>query len=225
MAAPDSVAAPDGAADQDVVVAADMAVTIAFELYDERSECVESVTSANPIVYVHGYAQLLPGLEAALEGCEAGECFTVEVPPEEAFGVRNEQATLEIDRHDFPGGETVVVGDEVIAERGDGAEALHRVVAVDADTIMVDLNHPLAGQRIQFAVEVCEVRPATDEELDAARADIDDRIDSAGAIVYESDPNGTASYPRWSLGMPDPSESAPLVQLRRNPSSDEESHE
>jgi len=79
----------------------------------------------------------------------------------------------------------------------------------------------LAGQRLQFAVEICDVRPATDQELDAARAEIDERIDSSVTIVYESDPDGAASYPRWSLGVPDVSESAPqnpdqLVPLRRH---------
>lgn len=205
-------------------IAPDTVVAIAFELYGEQGELIESVSHHQPTTYVHGYAQLLPGLEAALEGCAAGDAFELELEPAAAYGERNEAARLEIDRADFPGGEAAEVGSEVLARADDGHEAVHRVVHVDADTIVVDLNHPLAGQRLRYAIEVCAVRAATEEEIAAAQAEINERIDSASGIVYESDRNGEASYPRWSLGLPEPPQQ--LVQLRNKPSPiDEDSHE
>jgi FKBP-type peptidyl-prolyl cis-trans isomerase SlyD len=143
---------------------------------------------ADPLCYVHGYGEVLPGLEAGLAGAEVGEERALSLPPEEAFGERDPEAELEIDRHDFPGGETVAVGDEIIAEGPDGVEAVHHITGVTDNAILVDLNHPLAGQRVRFEALVCSIRAATDAELDAAQARADDRIVYASSIVYGSQP-------------------------------------
>lgn len=185
------------------VVAPDMQVAIAYRLFDAEGRQVDAVGSDEPLRYIHGYAQIIPGLEAGLEGARAGERRTLELAPDLAFGGRDEGALLEIERGDFPGAEAVAIGDEVIAEAPDGAEVGYRVVAVTPEAIVVDRNHPLAGQTVRFEVEVLAVRPASDDELDAARADADERVVYESTIVYGSEPPGGGH------AAPD------LVQLRR----------
>ncbi len=165
-----------------------MVVALAYRLCDEAGRVVDTVTADEPLRYVHGYAQILPGLEAGLEGAAAGERRTLRCPPDEAFGERADDNLLEIDRDDFPGGEQAAVGDEIVATSPDGVEVTHVVVEVSAESVWVDLNHPLAGQTVTFEVEVCEVRPATDEELDAAQRDADELIVGGATIVYGSEP-------------------------------------
>jgi FKBP-type peptidyl-prolyl cis-trans isomerase SlyD len=152
---------------------------------------------------VHGYAHLIPGLEAGLEGARRGERRTLELAPEEAFGERVAGAVLEVDRHDFPAGAGLAVGDDVEAEGPGGARATHRVLAITGDAIVLDLNHPLAGQRVRFEVDVLAVRPATDDQIERAHREAEQRIAHARGIVYEG------------LGGAPPE--APLIQLGRKP--------
>lgn len=192
------------------VVAPDMLVSVAYRLYDEHGSEVDAVGRDEPLGYVHGYAQIVPGLEAGLEGARPGERRSIVAPPDMAFGERDEGALLEIDPRDFPGAAQAAVGDEVIAEAADGTEVAFRIIAVGPDRILVDRNHPLAGQSVRFEAEVVAVRPASDEELDAAQADVDERVVYQSTIVYGSEPSGggeTAAPPG-------------LVQLRPKPSAE-----
>lgn len=197
----------------------DALVTVTYRLFDEAGELVDEL--AEPLGFVMGCAQVLPALERGLTGARAGERRTIEAAPEEAFGERDEEAVLEVDRQDFPGGDVARVGDEIMATRPDGVEVAHEVVEVTDEAVLVDLNHPLAGQRVRFEVTVVEVRPATDDELDAAQAAVDELVVGAGAIVYASPPGegfneGDAPSPRGQSRDD-------LVQLRRpSRTSDEE---
>lgn len=182
-----------------------MLVSVAFRLYDEAGALVDEVTDSEPVVYVHGYAQLIPGLEAGIEGAAPGESRTVVVAPDEAFGARDPEALLEIDPNDFPEADGAEVGSEIVATGPNGIESVHRIVEIDEDAIIVDLNHPLAGQTVRFEARVCDVRAATDEELDAATADVGERIAHDGMVVYGSQSIDSATGPNIS---------APLVQLR-----------
>jgi FKBP-type peptidyl-prolyl cis-trans isomerase SlyD len=153
-----------------------MFVSVAFRLYDAGGDLLDEVTAEEPLAYVHGYAQIVPGLEKARLGAEAGEELSIVVLPEDAFGAHDPDALLEIDPNDFPEAAAAAVGGEVVATGPDGVEAVHRIVEVAEDAIIVDLNHPLAGETIRFEALVCSVRPATDEELDAAQAEMGERI-------------------------------------------------
>lgn len=183
-----------------------MHVSLAFRLYDGGGDLLDEVTADEPLTYVHGYAQVLPGLEAGLEGAAAGQERSIVLFPEDAFGEHDPEAMLEIDRNDFPEAEQAEVGGEIVATGPDGTEAVHRILSVTDDAIIVDLNHPYAGEILRFEVTVCAVREATDEELEGAHADVDDRI----AMVYgsQSDDLGDPSPPH--PGVPNES----LVQIR-----------
>ncbi len=183
-------------------VAPDTVVTLAYRLFDEGEVMVDEVSTTEPIEYVHGYAQILPGLDQALEGMTAGESARAAMPPALAFGERADEAMLEIDRQEFPGGADVQVGDEVVFTGPDGVEVTMPVVAMGDSVLMVDLNHPLAGQTVRFDLDVLAVRLATDEEIDAMQAEMDERIANERGIVYDSD-------------LPGGEPTGSLVQLRR----------
>jgi FKBP-type peptidyl-prolyl cis-trans isomerase SlyD len=123
--------------------------------------------------FVFGFGELLPALELALEGVPEGGRKLVTLAPEDAFGKRDPKALLEVLRDEFP--PDVAEGDTFDAEEDDGPEApgglvLLRVLEVTPETVILDRNHPLAGQRVRFDTEVLEVRPAEEAEISAAEA-------------------------------------------------------
>jgi FKBP-type peptidyl-prolyl cis-trans isomerase SlyD len=127
--------------------------------------------------FVFGYGALLPAVEQALEGLEAGAKKSGLLKPEDAFGKREPQAVLEVLRDEFP--EDVAEGDVFEADEAEGPDApggpvVLRVLEVKSDSVILDRNHPLAGQKVRFDVEVVEVRPATDAEISAAEDALDD---------------------------------------------------
>lgn len=163
-------------------IATDTVVTLSYVLFDERGEAVDQATAAEPLVYVHGYAQIVPGLERALEGLRAGEQREIIVKPEEAFGEREEAGVFEVDKADFPDPNSVEVGDEFIAQGPDGEPMALRVVDVLPDSFRVDMNHPLAGQTVRFQVQVSDVRAASEEEIAQAQAELEERIEEAESM-------------------------------------------
>jgi FKBP-type peptidyl-prolyl cis-trans isomerase SlyD len=156
-----------------LAIAPDTVVTLSYVLLDSRGETVDRVSREEPLTYVHGYAQIVPGLERQIEGLHAGDKGSFEVDADEAFGERDEDAVFAVDRGDFPDADKVEVGDEFLAEGPDGEPIAMRVVEVRPDELVVDTNHPLAGQKIRFEVEVAAVRPASEEEISAAQAELE----------------------------------------------------
>jgi len=173
-------------------------VVLDYSLRDDEGHLLDAsdAKGGEPIVYIHGYGMLVPGLEAALVGLRVGAEKKVTVPPEEGFGDRDEELVLEVDREDFPDPANVALGDELVAESPEGDEAVLRVVEIKGDTIVVDANHPLAGVTLHYAVKVREVREATHEEVLEAAGEFD-------AAGYDDGGEGGADAPE-----------PPLVQLR-----------
>jgi FKBP-type peptidyl-prolyl cis-trans isomerase SlyD len=159
-----------------LAIAPDTVVTLSYVLFDEHGEAVDRVSQAEPLRYVHGYAQLVPGLERQIEGLKAGERGVFTVPADEAFGERDDDAVFEVDKTDFPDAGEVVVGDEFMAEGPDGEPVAMRVLEVRDDAFVVDTNHPLAGQSVRFEVEVGSVRAAREDEIAAAQAELEQVI-------------------------------------------------
>lgn len=148
-------------------------VVLEYTLKDDDGEVLDTsdMEDGEPIVYVHGYGMLVPGLEAALEGLKVGTEKQIVVEPAEGFGDHDEDLVLEVDRGDFPDPKKVTEGDEFIAESPDGDELAMRVIEVKDDTVVVDANHPLAGRTLHYAVKVREIRAASEEEIaEAAEA-------------------------------------------------------
>lgn len=188
-----------------IAVGPDTLVTLSYVLFDERGEAVESATPEEPLEYIHGYAQIVPGLESALEGMKAGERRSIVVPPEEAFGARDEAGVFDVDKEDFPNSAEVVAGDEFLAQSPEGEPMTMRIVEVRADAFVVDTNHPLAGQRVRFEVEVSSVREASEDEIATAEAELEEQLDDEHACC-DHDHDGEHTHDH---GEP------PLVQLAK----------
>src|SRR5450432_3654922 len=137
---------------------------LGYEVFDAEGELVE--TGESELCCLIGYGVLFPALEDKLEGLAQGSSRTVMLKPEQAFGLRNPEAQVEVERSDFP--EDVAAGDCYEAEDDGGRPVLLQVLDVTDEGVLVDSNHPLAGQILRFEVQAREVRPATDEELEQA---------------------------------------------------------
>ncbi len=152
-------------------VGPEMWVRVRVAIHDAEGEAVEDEPSEAGFVF--GYGAVLPALELALEGVPQGARKVVTLKPEEAFGKRDPKAVLEVLRDEFP--EDVAEGDVFDADEDDdalapGGPVVLRVLEVTPDSVILDRNHPLAGQKVRFDVEVLEVRPADDSEILAAEA-------------------------------------------------------
>lgn len=150
-------------------------VVLDYTLRDEDGDVIDASDDgregSEPISYVHGYGMIVPGLEKALVGLKAGDSKEVVVKPEEGYGDRDEELIVEVDRSEMPRPDKVQVGDEIVAESPEGDEAALRVIDIDGDTVVLDGNHPLAGETLRYSVIIREVRTASDKELqDAAKA-------------------------------------------------------
>jgi FKBP-type peptidyl-prolyl cis-trans isomerase SlyD len=138
-------------------------VTLDYTLTDEAGEVLDSSKGQEPLVYLHGAGNIIPGLEAALEGKEEGAALQVKIAPDDGYGERDEELVKEIPRDRFPPGE-VEVGMTFHAEGPQGSRIV-TVVEVSPESVTVDANHPLAGVTLAFDVKVLAVRDATLEEL------------------------------------------------------------
>jgi FKBP-type peptidyl-prolyl cis-trans isomerase SlyD len=175
-------------------------VVVDYTLRTEDGTVLDSSTAegGEPLAYIHGYGMIVPGLEKALTGLEVGVSSEITVPPDEGYGASDDELVMEVDRSELPRPNTVEVGDELTLESEEGEEALVRVVEVTGDSVVLDGNHPLAGMTLCYSIVVREVRPATEEEIGQAAAELDE---ARGA---PSEADGAAGGGR-------------LVQLRRGP--------
>ncbi|HZN54155.1 MAG TPA: peptidylprolyl isomerase [Candidatus Polarisedimenticolaceae bacterium] len=139
-------------------------VRMHYTLRDERGATVESSVGHEPLAYLHGYGQIIPGLERALDGSEAGLRTSFTIPPKDAYGEKDPAAVIRAPREDFPDHITLEPGAELQADTPDGPVTF-TVVSVDERHAVLDGNHPLAGQTLTFDVEVVDVRAATAEEV------------------------------------------------------------
>jgi FKBP-type peptidyl-prolyl cis-trans isomerase SlyD len=149
-------------------------VALEYKVYDEDGDEVEATEADEPLTYIHGFEQIVPGLEKALTGLSQGDTKVIALAMEDAYGPHDEDGILELSRGDFPDPDSIEVGDELELEGDDGDVLLAHIVEIEGDTIVVDANHPLAGQNIRYEVKVVEVREATADELEMAQAEAHD---------------------------------------------------
>lgn len=145
-------------------IAKDSIVAIEYTIRNQEGTVVDTSSGRQPLVYMHGRRQIVPGVETALSGLEAGTNIEVFVAPGDAYGERDPSAILVMPRTAFPDGEELSPGTMFRAFRPDGRPLIFSVVEADGEMVVVDANHPLAGQTLHVKVEVLSVRAATDEE-------------------------------------------------------------
>ena len=143
----------------------DKFVEIHYTLTDDDGNQLDSSVGRSPLGYVQGNGMLISGLEAQLEGKEAGDKFKAVVEAKDAYGEYNQMLVGQVPRSQFDEGIDIQVGMTFQASADDGSVFLVRIIDVNDDTVTIDGNHELAGKRLTFDVEVVNVRESTDADF------------------------------------------------------------
>ncbi|MDH5445426.1 MAG: peptidylprolyl isomerase [Gammaproteobacteria bacterium] len=144
----------------------DKVVLINYTLKNDDGEVIDSSEGNDPLAYLHGAENIIPGLEKALEGKAMGDSVSVTVPPEEGYGTFDEGKVQAVPKDMFEDAGEVAVGSQYHAAGPDGGYITITVTEIGDDTVTVDANHPLAGENLSFDVEIVEIREASAEELE-----------------------------------------------------------
>lgn len=140
-------------------------VDIHYTLKNDEGQVMDSSEGRDPLSYLHGANNLIPGLEKELEGKATGATFQTSIPPSEAYGESNPEMVQTINKEMFQGVENIEPGMAFTAQGPQGQQQVV-VTKVDGDEVTVDANHPMAGKTLHFDVEVVNVREATEEEIE-----------------------------------------------------------
>lgn len=149
-----------------MLIARNKVVRFDYTLTDDSQQVIDSSQGNEPLTYLHGSRNIIPGLEQALEGKKAGESLNVRVAPAEAYGERDDSLTQSVPREMFEDNQQIEVGMQFHSADPEGNTTVVTVVNVTEESVTVDANHPLAGVPLNFAVTIVEVRDATPEELE-----------------------------------------------------------
>lgn len=150
----------------EAVVGTNKVIGLIYTLKDTDGELIEERASDDPLMFIQGADQLLPGVEKAIAGQKVGYKTEVRLTAAEAYGDYDDSLVAEVDRGDFPKEMEIQVGMKFETEGPDGEMLLVEVVEIEGETIVVDGNHPLAGVDLHFILEVKSVREATEEEIE-----------------------------------------------------------
>ena len=140
-------------------------VTLHYTLKNNEGTVIDQSEDGS-FLYLHGAMNIIPGLENALAGKEAGDEISVKVSPEEGYGEKDEARVQEVPKDMFDGADNIEVGVQFHAQGPDGAAIVVTVVEVKDDAVVVDGNHALAGMELNFEVKIVDVRDATEEEIE-----------------------------------------------------------
>jgi FKBP-type peptidyl-prolyl cis-trans isomerase SlyD len=142
----------------------DRVVRFHYTVSEQGSEPLESSTEREPLAILAGHGNIIPGLEKAMDGHEAGDRFGVDVATAEAYGEKREGLLQRVPKKHF-GGQRLEPGMQVVLNTNFGPRAV-TIEKIGMSVVDVDLNHPMAGKDLHFDIEVVEVREATAEELE-----------------------------------------------------------
>ncbi|MBI4609281.1 MAG: peptidylprolyl isomerase [Candidatus Rokubacteria bacterium] len=141
------------------VIESGSTVQLEYTLKDDAGTVLDSNKGRGPLTFVQGQQQIVPGLEKALNGMQAGDEKQVTVKPEEGYGALDPSAQAEVPKQMLPA-DALTVGTQLVARSRTGETMLVRVKEVKDATVIIDLNHPLAGKTLYFDVKVLGVEPA-----------------------------------------------------------------
>ena len=145
-------------------IARDSVVTIHYTLKDDAGEVIDSSASGEPLAYLHGRGNIVPGLEKELTGRDVGDKVSVKVPPAEGYGEYDKDLVQSVPRRALRGIKDVRPGMHLHAQTEQGPRTV-TVTRVAGDMVTLDGNHPLAGKNLNFDIQIEDVRQATEEEL------------------------------------------------------------
>lgn len=145
-------------------VANDLVIAINYTLTNAAGEVLDQSDEGQPMEYLHGAENIIPGLENALTGKAAGDKIQVTIQPEDAYGAHEAEMVQQVPSEMFQGVDKVEPGMAFQSAGPDGQPMMITVTAVEDEMVTIDGNHPLAGQVLNFDVEIASVREATDDE-------------------------------------------------------------
>jgi FKBP-type peptidyl-prolyl cis-trans isomerase SlyD len=146
------------------IVADDVVVSIDYSLTVD-GEVIDSTEGDEPLQFLQGHQNIIPGLERELAGMKIGDAKQVTVSPAEAYGDVDPENVIDVPRDEFPEEIPMEVGTELEVRNADGEVLSATIAEVNGETIRLDFNHPLAGKQLTFDVTVTDLREATEEEL------------------------------------------------------------
>lgn len=140
-------------------------VGIEFQLTNSAGQVIDSATADAPLEFIHGGTGILPSLDRALAGLGSGETFDVTIPPDQGFGERQPRLVEVVPRSRWKNPDVLTIGATVERQDEAGKKETFVIRALDADTVVVDGNHPLAGETLRFKGKVIGIRPASAGDL------------------------------------------------------------
>lgn len=147
-----------------------LVVSMHYKLTDNDGNVLDSSEGSEPLTYLHGQGNIIPGLENSLTGKAEGDSLQVTVEPAEGYGELVPEMVEVIDKEAFKGVESIEVGMTFEAQAPDGSMQSIEIMKVEGDKITIDANHPLAGVTLNFDVQIVSVREATEQEVDHKHA-------------------------------------------------------
>lgn len=146
-------------------IAKNSAVFFNYVLTDSEGNTLDQSPEGQPLGYLHGYKNIIPGLEKQLENKSAGDKLVATVEAVDAYGEYQEEAIQEVPREHFQGIDDIQIGMQFQAQADNGQAVMVVVKEVSDDIVTIDANHPLAGKQLNFDIEIVDVREANEEEL------------------------------------------------------------
>ena len=143
-------------------------VSINYTLKDNDGVVIDTSDGKDPLLYIHGIGNLIPGLENELEGKVVGDKVDTSINPEMGYGIRDENLLQKVPKDRF--GEMDIKPGMQFQANSEQGPILVTIVKLEGDEVIVDGNHPLAGVILNFNVEIMEIREATTEELEHGHA-------------------------------------------------------
>jgi FKBP-type peptidyl-prolyl cis-trans isomerase SlyD len=147
-----------------MIITKNTAVVINYRLSDQHGKQIDESNDGS-FNYLHGHENIIPGLESALEGKQAGNSFRVTIAPEDGYGLRDESRVEQVPKEMFPSDEEIKAGMEFHAEGANNELITITILEVNEDSIKIDGNDPLAGVTLTFDVDVVSVRKADKTEI------------------------------------------------------------
>jgi FKBP-type peptidyl-prolyl cis-trans isomerase SlyD len=149
-------------------------VSLTYDLYvnnaEGNEELVESATLEQPLTFLFGAGQMLPKFEENLDTLSTGDAYDFKLTAADAYGEYNEEAVANLPKEMFQGQDLPEIGSVLPLQDNQGNHFQGQVVSIAEDAVLVDLNHPMAGQALHFKGNIVNVRPATPEELSHGHA-------------------------------------------------------
>lgn len=142
----------------------DTVVEINYTLRDQDGKILDQ-TKGEPLAYLHGHHNLIPGFESQMTGMKPGEKKNFEVEPKDGYGESRPDLKFGMKKADF-GGHPIKEGAMVGLQGPNGETIRARILSIQGEEVMLDANHPLAGQKLFFEVEVVKLRPGSKEEIE-----------------------------------------------------------